>query len=600
MPEFGSGVVQAFVQAAENGLYLPDRLATPRTPSGLEWHYARGTWRDIYGEAPTWDDIAARLSGYGLGQVLNGLGGVSAVLNSYEPLAGQRRIIGALFQSPDQMGRDIQAWWDRMKREGLTDLPLFFSEHQILALAKIALLVCPPVTQMKVRSLQPLGESLLMVSDLIDDETADDLPAGFDALEGRIPWLRFLLTNGLFNASDDISHALARAHELYFTDQPVLRDAPGGVDLPGRFREITGLDPDLALATGIALLARWRTVDPRADRPPGPLSVEAFASSFSLKNREMEALSDFLSVGAKAAKTELETRGIGPGNLRPYDPFPLAATPLVRLEGRLYCPSVRLLRWKLTTGLHHVFLSPSKSPEADRYLTFAGRIFEDYVEELLGRVFPPEARRYIGEADLRQFVGRGKACDGAILYGDSVVLVESKATLFPYAVRAQGDFDTLQRKLGHIFGRAAQQFTNTIAAIEAGRLGHVIQPDRVSRYLPLVVTLDTLPITPFFYQLIEEEITRRDALTHRKARPLQAMAVSELELLEGYIGEGGSLADLLEERIGNQTYRDDCIKNYLLARDGRKALRRNRHLLGRYEALVKQSMEILKSRARSQ
>ena len=78
------------------------------------------------------------------------------------------------------------------------------------------------------------------------------------------------------------------------------------------------------------------------------------------------------------------------------------------------------------------------------------------------------------------------------------------------------------------------------------------------------------------------------------------MAVSELELLEGYIGEGGSLADLLEERIGNQTYRDDCIKNYLLARDGRKALRRNRHLLGRYEALVKQSMEILKSRARSQ
>ncbi|WP_420462870.1 hypothetical protein [Candidatus Palauibacter sp.] len=43
-------MVQAFVQAAENGLYLPDRLATPRTPSGLEWHYARGTWRDIYGE----------------------------------------------------------------------------------------------------------------------------------------------------------------------------------------------------------------------------------------------------------------------------------------------------------------------------------------------------------------------------------------------------------------------------------------------------------------------------------------------------------------------------------------------------------------------
>ncbi|WP_419860886.1 hypothetical protein [Candidatus Palauibacter sp.] len=596
LPELGSGVVEGFVRATESGLYLPERFVAVETPSGHEWHYARGTWWDVYGETPTWEDIAERLSKYGLGQVLNALGGVSAVLSSYEPLAGQRKIFEALFRSPDRIGRDIQTWWDRMKREGLTDFPVFFSEHQILVVAKIALLVCQPVTQTRVRSLQPLGESLIMVSDLIDRETTDDLPTDLDAEEGRVPWLRFLLTNGLFNASDDISHALARASKLYLTDHSTLPNAENGVNLRDRFRDITGLEPDLALATGIALLARWRTVDRRAPGPPDPLNLEAYASSFKLTSDETAAVSNFFTVSADAATTELQKRGIGPDSLRPYDLHPLAATPLVRLEGNLYCPSVRLLHWKLTSGLHHVFLGDAENPEGARYLAFAGRVFEDYVDKLLRRVFPPDARRYIGEADLKRFAGRGKICDGAILYGDSVVLLESKATLFPYAVRERGDFDTLRRKIGDIFGKAAEQFDDTITAIEAGHLAPMIRPGQVSRYLPLVVTLDTLPITPFFYQVIEDEIARRGALAGRKARPLQAIAVSELELLEEYVSHGGSLADLLEERIRNHTYRDDCIKNYLLARDGHEALRPNRYLLGRYRALAKHSMEILKSR----
>ncbi len=596
-PNLEPPVTQTFVREVESGLYLPDRLATPRTPSGLEWYRARGTWGEVYDTEPTWDDIVSRLSEYGLGQVLSALGGVSAVLNSYQPLAGQRRIIAAFFESPDQVGRDIQSWWDRMKPQGMTDLPLFFTEPQLVALAKMALLACPPITQTRVSSLQPLGESLLMVSDLIDRETASDLPSGMATRAEQVPWLRFLVTNGLFNASDDMGHALARAYDLYLTDRPELRDAPEYVDLPNRFREITGVDPDLALATGIALLARWRTVDRRADRPPGPLSLEAYSSSFNLTNRETENLANFLSISAKSARAELQERGVGAESLRPYDILPLADKPLVRLEGRLYCPSVRLLRWKLTTGLHHVFLGSARSPEGARHLGYSGRIFEHYVDTLLRRIFPPRARRYMGERDLKEASADGKACDGAILYGESVVLVEVKATLFPHAVRAGGDFNTLKGKVRDIFGDAAEQFDGTIRAFEDGRLEEWIRPSQISSYLPLVITLDTLPITPFFYQVIEEDIAGRRALAHPKVRPLQTMAISELELLEEYFGEGGSLARLLEERVANDTYRDDCIKNYLLARDGRKALRSNPHLLGRYESLVKRSMESLKSRA---
>jgi hypothetical protein len=543
----------------------------------------------------------SRLAGYGLGQVLATLGGVSAILNSYAPLEGQHRIITALFDFPDQVGRDFQTWWDRRKPEGLTDLPRFFTEAQVLAVTKIALLACPPATRTRAASLQPLGESLLMVSDLLDREDTGDLPVAMGAPADRIPWLRYLVTNGLFSASDNIAHALARTHDLYLTDRPGLRDEPGHIDLPNRFRETTGLDPELAWAIGTSLFAHWRTVDPRSGRPPGPLSVEAFSSLFHLTTREAAAVADFLFIDAAVARAALRDRGVGPDTLRPYDPLPLAAKPLVRLEGRVYCPSVRLLRWKLTTGLHHAFLAPrtTRGSDRDQYLTYAGRVFEDYVETLLRRAFQA-GKRFLGERELRRAAAGGKVCDGAILCGDSIVLIEAKATLFPLAVRASGDFDTLRRKVGDIFADSAEQFDGTIGMIEAGALDHAIQPARVSRYLPLVVTLDTLPITPFFYQVVEEAVAARGALNHPKAQPLQAAAVSELELLEEYISQGGSLGDILAERVANGTYRDDCIKNYLLVRNGRRALRANPRLRERYRTLVNGSLELLRARARTE
>lgn len=591
---------EMFVRSAGSGLLLPDRLATPQTPSGVEWHVVRGTWGDVYGEDPSWDDAASRLSGYGLGQVLAILGGVSAILNSSAPVEGQRRIIAKLFEFPDQVGRDFQAWWDREKPEGLTDFPLFFSEPQVVAAAKIALLACPPVTHTQASSLDPLGESLLMVGDLLDREDAGDLPPAITTPADRIPWLRYLVTNGLFNASENLTHALARTHDLYLTDRPELRDEPEHIDLPRRFRETTGLDSELAWTLGAFLFGNWRTVDPKSDRPPGPLSLEALSSSFRLKKQEADAFADYLFIDAAAARTQLRDRGVGPDALRAYDPLPLANKPLVRLEGRVYCPSVRLLRWKLTTGLRHAFLSPGTTRASDRqaYLTYTGRVFENYVERLLRRALPPSGKRFIGERELRQAAGNGKVCDGVILDGDSVVLVEAKATLFPLAVCADGDFDTLRAKTGDIFADAAEQFDGTVAAIDGGALRDAIQPERVSRYLPLVVTLDTLPITPFFYDVVEEAVAAHGALKHAKAQPLQAVAVSELELLEAYISEGGNLGDLLAERAANGTYRDDCLKNYLLARHGRAALRRNPHLVERYRKLVNDGVELLRARTR--
>ena len=482
----------------------------------------------------------------------------------------------------------------------MTDPPFFFTEPQVVALAKIALLVCPHVTERTAESLQPIGEALMMAADLIDREEAVELAPDFRSRASRDAWLRYLVMNGLFNSSDNLAFALARTHDLYLPDGPGPAGHGGSVDLRGRFEEITGLNPDFAWTMGIALLANWRTVDPKSDRPRGPLSLEAYASALNISQRETAALRRLFAVDAGEARERLRRRGCGPDSLRPYDIEPLDRSPLVELEGRLYCPSVRLLRWKLTTGLHHVFLQPGgRNDEARRleYFRYAGRMFENYVEALLRRVFPKEARRYVDEETLRQRIPPGtKACDGVVIYGDTVLLLEYKATLLPYKVRGEGNLDNLRTKVRHVFGRAAKQFDHTILAIEEGCLGNLVQPDLVTRYLPLVVTLDMLPVERFFYRMIEEAIDEQNALTHTKGRAIQVLAVSELELLEEYMGEGGSLAALLLERIENDTYRDSTMQNYLLARGSRQVLRPNRHLQRRFKELGERVMALTGAR----
>ena len=441
----------------------------------------------------------------------------------------------------------------------------------------------------------------MMAADLMDRDEAVALAPDLRSPASRDAWLRYLVTNGLFNASDNIAYAVVRTHDLYIPNDPEADVADHSIDLRSRFEDITGLDPDFAWGMGIALLANWRTVDPKSARPPGPLSIEAYASALNITDGEIGALKRLFAVDAGDARATLRARGCGPGSLRPYDVMPLDRSPLVNLEGRLYCPSVRLLHWKLTTGLHHVFLQRTalnNRARRDRFLTYAGGVFEDYVETLFRRVFPRSAGRFVDGKTLRRSVPSGrKACDGVVLYGDTILLLEYKATLLPQPVRAEGDLDTLRRKAASIFGRAAEQFDHTMRAIEDGCPGNLLQPDYVTRYLPLVVTLDMLPVEPFFYRAIEDAIAERNALTQRKARPLQVLAISELELLEEYMAEGGSLAALLLERIENDTYRDSTMKNYLLAQGAHRVLKPNRRLQRRFQEIAERTVALMRARA---
>jgi len=78
---------------------------------------------------------------------------------------------------------------------------------------------------------------------------------------------------------------------------------------------------------------------------------------------------------------------------------------------------------------------------------------------------------------------------------------------------------------------------------------------------------------------------------------MQVLAISELEQLEEYMTDGGSLAGILLERIENDTYRDSTMKNYLLAKGMRHALSANRRLRRRFKELGECMIALLRERA---
>ena len=222
--------------------------------------------------------------------------------------------------------------------------------------------------------------------------------------------------NGLFNASDNFGHALARTHDLYLPDGPRSRRCRR---LPsifgGALKRSPDSTPDFAVGNGNRpCLRNWRTVDPKSGRPPGPLSLEAYMSALNMTGAEFAAIRRLFAVDAGEARETIRKRGCGPDSLRPYDIEPLDRSPLVSLEGRLYCPSVQLLRSKLTTGLHHVFLQPSEQNDRvsrDRYLAYAAVFSRTTSRRSSGASFPAQpgtmwTKRHSGEGFLP---GRGRA-----------------------------------------------------------------------------------------------------------------------------------------------------------------------------------------------
>jgi hypothetical protein len=179
-------------------------------------------------------------------------------------------------------------------------------------------------------------------------------------------------------------------------------------------------------------------------------------------------------------------------------------------------------------------------------------------------------------------------CDGVLVQGDTIILVEAKAKLLAAAVRSGTDEAGFWAKMDELLVKPARQLSSVVDALQAGQLqqlGLAVGPRTV--IYPLVVHLQDLPSEPIVYEWAEARWTADGFLQQAGVRPLQAWHIGDIEALEPAMQRGLHLAAVLREKVSNKAVVGETLINGLiLLGHGHWMQGRNAHLDARYREIM--------------
>lgn len=300
------------------------------------------------------------------------------------------------------------------------------------------------------------------------------------------------------------------------------------------------------------------------------ISGESFlTTNLTLSSAEIEHFFSLVSLSAYELRDDLQRRYTF-DDMRPYDNVPLARRPLVRIGNRHYLPSPFLLRQKLTTGLHHLFLDPKSglnSKERSQFLTYIGYVWEDYVIEFARRSYGSLRSAVLGYGVDLQVAPGEKSADLLIAVDDVLLAIEVKATLFPLEVRAGGDYELYLSKVQDLVFDAAAQLDATVTALEAGALEEKgFYSDRVRVIIPLIVSYEVTALNPLLGNRIRQTLQQNGWLQQSRVTGLQIVDPAELDLWEAGMSAGIPIHQALEEKARSPQWTALSFRNFWNAR----------------------------------
>jgi hypothetical protein len=566
------------------GTVRPREYETP-------WDFVYQTvgYQDLAGVRRPWDDIAVLLAPYSLEQVTETVSRMTLVLShadSPEEHGATQDRIG------EAMGLNMTALRkaaakgpnaDRVPPDRLS----VFHERQMLALLKYAFLTIPLDRAGTDNSLVGLATALLVVNDYLD--------AGIEGREPADPETQrrfrlYTFANALFNRGVTMLSEFTRGYLLFIEDQPRLRGTRFYVDLPTRLERATGVHAERLWQVLFALFATYRSVKPdRVDTTDRWIDAAGhFGACPGVSDDDASRCFGLVTRTPKQFRDAI-TAAYGGDALQSFDAVVFARTPLVRDGNRVSCLSMPLLQEALGAGLQHRYLDESvfSADERKQFLDYRGDLLEDYVDQMLRRMYP-SSDRYVDPRSMAHLTRtRGdKSCDAAVIYGDAVILLEVKGRIVPLGARSGSDLVAFENMLRTSYADAVAQIRTTVGRIEAGTYEDVgLDPARIRRYYPTVVTFD-LALDALTYQSLAESFASDPQRSHAKMAPFQPLEVGELEQLEVGVAEGIDLRRLLDQKLADAATRALSFRNFFYVRNDPWARRQNPYLAREYERIM--------------
>ncbi len=372
-----------------------------------------------------------------------------------------------------------------------------FHRRQLLLISKLAIFHCPD-EGLDVWRIPPgpFGTLLLMANDHFHYGLSRE---GEDEFE-NVKRLFAELIPVAEGAGSRPEYRIVRAR-LMLDQASMMKHHPEFIDVAAEFLNRTGMSVEDYEALCFALFAKCATLS-LADLDRGPSAFTFVEENFYATAIQHESIRLFLKDMAappSMARTTIKKRDYGTNDFTEVRKHPLCSI------SKGYLPlDVLFAIEKFESGPYWV-VNDISTEKGNRLRRFWGAVFEAYMNSLVkgslggtDAIFLPDPRR--ADDTARQI------CDGLILQGSSLVLLEYKANMFTAETKYSGDFSALAAEIesklvrgtserGKSKKKGVEQLADAVLQLFGERKRATIPGldlSGVKRVYPLLVTLDVI------------------------------------------------------------------------------------------------------------
>lgn len=372
--------------------------------------------------------------------------------------------------------------------------------------------------------------------------------------------------------AEKITCEIARWYDLLVTRTRAAAGTPGAMDLDVLFQAATGLEIEDFLA--IAWMHAAPLYRPRSPQALAAAGFHTVLAGLQHRYRDPDtvAAAAALLIGDVATMRERfarDTADLHRSSLRPFWEHPY-----IRLDsGRILPVSSELALNRSIRGIYHLLIDQAGKIRGDagvnELTSFIGRLHEDYLTTLLQRAFTHGHHgTFVSEAEVIAANNHGEKppFDGAIVTGDTVVLIEMLTATLRLDTLEKCDPARYQRDFGHYFKRKTAQLARAVKEVGGGRwVIPGVSPTSVRRVAPVLASLHPFPLFGPMWGPFRTAFGH-PAFGHKATvMPLQLVTDEDLEVLEAFqTADSMPITDALTRRTANPAWTESRMTHVIL------------------------------------
>ena len=513
------------------------------------------TYENIYGQRSSLDELVAEIEVFNQKSVLWVCAVIITGMQLWNRINSQPldvfETLVKLYFDRTMHGRLLAGYWATSPRRVL------FHRRQVLLIAKLAIKHCSEIGMDARVHAGRVGVILLKANDQFSYGLLDEFAKNGGLVGGRDELSRIIaemLAVGE-SVSPSIPFMITRSHLMMTRFAAELRNHPDWIDVVGEYERFAGLSLGEYEAMIVGTHARFGPELSRSlYREPGrlPLKEENFATT-AIDPPKVSAFIDLFTSSPPLMAEELKASDNGPNDFTIFRKYPLV-TQFYNLHlttawcGFLMMDNNFFLE-KVVTGPYWY----ANGRHGQKLHRFWGAVFEEYVNELMRRACRNTKAEYIPDPR-RANQPNHQICDGIVVDGDCLVLIECKGNVFRADTKYSGNYKALaaeiEKKL--VTPRGVAQLAKAVRDL-FGPSGHSIFPQvdlkKIKRVYPYLVTLDSIGATigmPMFLNTFLDEELDRNAYPTVEIRPLFCINIETLEESTKFF-QNSTLPAILEE-----------------------------------------------------